>query len=84
VTFTKPLGGLFLWPRAPEAINTRDFLLKAVAAKVAYVPGFAFYPGGQGGEHSMRLNFSNASIEMINEGIYRLGRAMKEELAQGR
>jgi len=84
VTFTKPLGGLFLWARAPEAINTRDFLLKAVEAKVAYVPGFAFYPGEQGGEHSMRLNFSNASIEMINEGIYRLGRAMKEELAQGR
>ena len=82
VTFTKPLGGLFLWARAPEAINTRDFLLKAVEAKVAYVPGFAFYPGEQGGEHSMRLNFSNASIEMINEGIYRLGRAMKEELAQ--
>jgi len=84
VTFTKPLGGLFLWARAPEAINTRDFLLKAVAARVAYVPGFAFYPGEQGGEHSMRLNFSNASIEMINEGIYRLGRAMKEELAQRR
>ncbi len=84
VTFTKPLGGLFLWARAPEAINTRDFLLKAVEAKVAYVPGFAFYPGEQGGEHSMRLNFSNASIEMINEGIYRLGRAMKEELAQRR
>ena len=84
VTFTKPLGGLFLWARAPEAINTRDFLLKAVEAKVAYVPGFAFYPGEQGGEHSMRLNFSNASIEMINEGIYRLGRAMKAELAQRR
>jgi 2-aminoadipate transaminase len=84
VTFTKPLGGLFLWARAPEAINTRDFLLKAVAARVAYVPGFAFYPGEQGGEHSMRLNFSNASTEMINEGIYRLGRAMKEELALGR
>ena len=30
----------------------------------------------------MRLNFSNASIEMINEGIFRLGRAMKEELVQ--
>jgi 2-aminoadipate transaminase len=84
VSFTKPLGGLFLWARAPEAINTRDFLLKAVAARVAYVPGFAFYPGEEGGEHSMRLNFSNASLEMINEGIYRLGRAMKEELAHGK
>ena len=51
VTFTKPMGGLFLWARAPEPIDTRDFLLKAVAAKVAYVPGFAFYPGERGGEH---------------------------------
>jgi DNA-binding transcriptional MocR family regulator len=29
----------------------------------------------------MRLNFSYAKEEVINEGIYRLGVAMKEELA---
>ena len=81
VSYTKPLGGLFLWVRAPEAIDTRALLTRAVEAKVAYVPGFAFYPGEEGGSHSMRLNFSNASPEMINEGIFRLGRAMKEELA---
>jgi 2-aminoadipate transaminase len=77
---TKPAGGLFLWARTPEGINTREFFEQAVAAKVAYVPGFAFYPGEQGGDHSMRLNFSNASPEMINEGIFRLGQAMKAEL----
>jgi 2-aminoadipate transaminase len=81
VTWTKPMGGLFLWPRAPEKINTRDLLQKAVAAKVAYVPGFAFYPDEEGGHHSMRLNFSNATEENIVEGIRRLGVAMKEELA---
>lgn len=80
-SWTKPLGGLFLWARADERINTRDFLVKAAELKVAYVPGFAFYPGEDGGENAMRLNFSNASEAMINEGIYRLGVAMKEELA---
>jgi 2-aminoadipate transaminase len=79
-SWTRPQGGLFLWARVPQRINTRDFLDKAVAAKVAYVPGFAFYPGEEGGEHAMRLNFSNANEEMINEGIYRLGLALKEEL----
>jgi 2-aminoadipate transaminase len=79
-SWTRPQGGLFLWARVPERINTRDFMEKALAAKVAYVPGFAFYPGEEGGEHAMRLNFSNASEEMINEGIYRLGLALKEEL----
>jgi 2-aminoadipate transaminase len=81
-SWTHPRGGLFLWARTPAGINTRDFLQKAVAAKVAYVPGFAFYPGEQGGENTMRLNFSCANEELINEGIYRLGRAMREELAR--
>jgi 2-aminoadipate transaminase len=79
--YTRPAGGLFLWARTPDSINTRDFLEEAVQAKVAYVPGFAFYPGETGGDHSMRLNFSNASEEMINEGIFRLGQAMKRKLS---
>jgi 2-aminoadipate transaminase len=81
VSWTRPQGGLFLWARTSDRINTRDFLDKATAAKVAYVPGFAFYPGESGGFHSMRLNFSYCKEEVINEGIYRLGIAMKEELA---
>jgi 2-aminoadipate transaminase len=81
VSWPRPQGGLFLWVRTSDRINTRDFLEKATAAKVAYVPGFAFYPGDSGGLHSMRLNFSYAKEEVINEGIYRLGVAMKEELA---
>ncbi len=81
-SWTSPQGGLFLWAQAPESINTREFLETAVAAKVAYVPGFAFYPYEQGGEHTMRLNFSNATEEMINEGVFRLGRAMKEQITR--
>jgi len=81
-SWTHPQGGLFLWARVPESINTREFLKKATASKVAYVPGFAFYPNQDGGDHAMRLNFSNASEEMINEGIYRLGVALKEELVR--
>lgn len=82
-SWTHPKGGLFLWASTPDQIDTRVFLEKATAAKVAYVPGFAFYPDEKGGSHSMRLNFSNAREEMINEGIYRMGIAMKKELAGG-
>jgi 2-aminoadipate transaminase len=82
VAWTVPQGGLFLWVRASDKINTRELLAKAVEMKVAYVPGFAFYPGEIGGEHSMRLNFSYSDEETINEGIHRLAKAMKEELAK--
>ena len=52
-------------------------LLEAcVSKKVAFVPGNSFYPCG-GGENTMRLNFSNATPEMIREGISRLGEAIR-------
>jgi len=81
VKYTRPAGGLFLWPRFPEKIDTRDFLEIAVAQKVAYVPGFAFYPGEDGGRHAMRLNFSHSNEETINEGIHRMGVALKHALS---
>jgi 2-aminoadipate transaminase len=82
IHWIKPMGGLFLWIRTSGLINTKDFFGVATEQKVAYVPGFAFFPGETGGLHSMRLNFSCMSEDRINEGIYRLGKAMKEELAQ--
>ena len=81
VKYARPAGGLFLWPRVPETIDTQKFLEKAVEEKVAFVPGVAFYPEGEGGQHAMRMNFSNATEEMINEGIHRMGMALKKELA---
>jgi len=81
--WTHPQGGLFLWARVPASIDTAEFLKKAVAEKVAYVPGFAFYPSGDDGHNAMRLNFSNATPEKIEEGIRRLGVALKKELAGG-
>jgi 2-aminoadipate transaminase len=81
-SWTHPQGGLFLWARVPESINTMDFLEKrAIEEKVAYVPGVNFYPNLDGGFNAMRLNFSYPNPETIVEGIRRLGTALKKELA---
>jgi 2-aminoadipate transaminase len=79
-SWTRPHGGLFLWARVPESIDTRELLRTAVERKVAFVPGVAFYPGEKGGFNAMRLNFSNATAEQIQIGIARLGEAIKEAL----
>lgn len=80
--WTDPEGGLFLWARVPESIDTDAFLReKALLEKVAYVPGINFYPNADGGTEAMRLNFSYAPPEVIVEGIRRLGMALKKELA---
>ncbi len=76
VTWTRPQGGLFLWVCMPEHVDSQELLEFAVEEEVAFVPGTAFYPDDQGGRNCMRLNFSNAKPEMIQEGIKRLGQAM--------
>jgi len=78
VTWTRPQGGLFLWARLPEEINTTEFMKTALEEKVAYVPGAAFYPD-KGGFDAMRLNFSYCRPDVIREGIQRLGRAIMRE-----
>ena len=81
VTWTRPDGGLFLWAWLPESIDTAELLKEAVENhQVAFVPGNAFYPDGSG-KNTMRLNFSMARPEKIEEGIRRLGAVLKERLA---
>jgi len=79
-SWTHPRGGLFLWARVPEPIDTSEFFKRAVKEKVAYVPGVNFYPNADGGFNAMRLNFSFSPPDKIVEGIRRLGIALKKEL----
>jgi 2-aminoadipate transaminase len=81
VKWTHPQGGLFLWLTLPEGLNTTELFPIAIKEKVAFVPGAPFHPNG-GGEDSMRLNFSYANPEKINEGIGRLSRAIKNILRE--
>ena len=79
-SWTQPKGGLFLWARTPESIDTLKIFARALEKKVAYVPGVNFYPHEDGGHNAMRLNFSSAQPEQIVEGIRRLGVVLKDEL----
>jgi 2-aminoadipate transaminase len=82
VTWTKPLGGMFLWGVMPEHIDAAEVLKVAIERKVAFVPGASFHPNG-GGKNTMRLNFSFSKPEDIREGITRLGVTLKEALKDG-
>ena len=72
-------GGMFMRVKLPKKINTRLMFQKAVAKKIAYVVGDAFYADGRH-YNSMRLNFSYAEDKVIEEGIIRLAEVIKEEM----
>jgi 2-aminoadipate transaminase len=80
VTFTRPEGGMFIWATLPQTLSALELFEDAVQQKVAFVPGTPFFVDG-GGRHNLRLNFSNADEESIEEGIRRLGRIIKERLS---
>ena len=79
VTWTNPEGGLFLWVRLPETMSADDMFQDALKENVAYVIGSAFHSDGSG-KNTMRLNFSFASPEQIEEGIKRLATTVKKRL----
>jgi 2-aminoadipate transaminase len=81
VRWMKPQGGLFLWATFPEYIDAADLLKAAVKEKVAFVPGTSFFADGTG-RNTARLNFSYSDEKTIEEGIRRLGVALKTFMAQ--
>jgi len=80
VTWTRPQGGMFVWVTLPESIDGAALLAEAIRSeKVAFVPGRAFFADGSG-SNTLRLSFSCASDQMIDEGIARLGRLIKRQI----
>ena len=82
-SWTHPDGGLFLWARMPDGVDTQELLALASRSKVAFVPGAPFWVN-RDVRNTMRLNFSNAGDDMIVEGIRRLGDAIESYVAGAR
>jgi 2-aminoadipate transaminase len=79
-TWTRPEGGLFIWASLPDYIDTTDLLARALRDHVAFVPGRAAYLDGRGGS-DMRLNFSGVGDDDIREGVRRIGKVVREQVA---
>ena len=78
-SWTKPEGGFYVWITLPPEIDTNALMPKAIVAKVAYVPGTAFYADGFG-TWSMRLSYCYPTPERIKEGVKSLGAVITEEM----
>jgi DNA-binding transcriptional MocR family regulator len=78
VEWTKPDGGMFIWLTLPPQIDAADLLaISLKTERVAFVPGRAFFADGSNG-NTLRLSFSCADADMIDEGMTRLGRLIRQ------
>ena len=74
-----PDGGFYVWLTLPPGIDAKAMLPRAVTARVAYVPGTAFFAAGFG-SGSMRLSFCYPTPERIREGVRRLAGVLEAEM----
>ena len=75
--FARPAGGLYLWCRLLPGVSARPLLDRALAARVAFVPGHAFYSDAAG-DSEIRICFSSVLPSAIDEAIKRLARSLAE------
>ena len=78
VSFDEPKGGLFIWLRLPKSLSAEKLLPLACKEGVAFVPGSYFFINGKSGDEWIRLNFASQPDEDIEEGIKRLGKAIRK------
>lgn len=67
----QPRGGFFIWAEILDEVDDRQLFDRAVAHKVSFIVGSAFFVNGQGHRH-VRLSFSAPDIDRIDEGVRRL------------
>lgn len=78
-SWTMPEGGFMVWFTAPEGVDTKAMLPRAVTQRVAYASGTGFYADGLG-SRQMRLSFCYPTPDRIREGVRRLANTLTDEM----
>ena len=77
--FDDPKGGIFLWVKLPDAVDTQKLFAPALAAGIAINPGADWSTDAAHGKSRMRLCFANPSPEAIRAGIAALAEVCRRE-----
>jgi len=82
IEWVRPTGGLYVWLRLPDSIDTgisSSLFRRAVDEGVLYVPGEYCYPscGREPTRNMIRLSFGIQSCRSIHRGIESLARAIR-------
>jgi 2-aminoadipate transaminase len=77
--FEDPKGGIFLWVKLPDNVDTLKLYQAALAAGVAINPGPEWSTDKAYGKSRMRLCFASPSSEEIREGVAKLAEICRNE-----
>ena len=79
--FDDPAGGIFLWVKLPERVDTTRLTQLALQAGVSVNPGAEWMTDAEAGQKRIRLCFAHPSEQVIREGVARLAEVCRREFA---
>ncbi len=77
--FGDPAGGIYLWIKLPEVVDTQKLAVAAAAAGVALNPGPEWSVNKPYAKNRMRLCFANPDAQTIKEGVAVLAEVCRKE-----
>lgn len=77
VSWTQPMGGMFVWLRLPQELDAQDLLPRAVEAGMAFVPGAPFHAQAPQ-RNVLRLSFVTQTPGQIDRGMAMLARVLRQ------
>jgi DNA-binding transcriptional MocR family regulator len=83
LAWLEPKGGVHVWARLPDGLNSQDLLPEAIQAGVAFTPGHCFVPD-RSGQDCLRLSFGNVTPAQIRTGVSQLVKAIQRRRARHR
>ncbi len=77
--WSRPEGGMFVWVEGTKGIDMDEVYKRSIVRSVAFLPGRYFFARDGEGRETMRLNFSKADSDSIEQAI----RILSEEVDRG-
>ena len=77
--FVDPPGGIFLWVKLPDTVDTQRLAQVALGEGIALNPGHEWSTDKAYGKSRLRLCFANPSHETIREGVAALAQVCARE-----
>jgi len=77
--FDDPVGGIFLWVRLPDAVDTTRLTQVALQSGIAINPGAEWMTDVDAGKCRVRICFAHPTEQVIREGVARLAEVCRRE-----
>lgn len=72
VDYEKPRGGVYVWCKVPNGVDSKVVVSEALKRGISIIPGEIFYPSRNGGRDYIRLNYSYETKARLRLGMENL------------